>query len=178
MARADREKLGQVVEVDETYIGGLEEGKQGRGAEKKSLVVLAVELTSDHKRMGRIRIAVIPDASSSSLIPFINQNVVPDSLVVTDGWKGYLPLRNEKFRHDIKIMKKDKDLLPHVHLVLSLIKRWSLGTFQGSINHNYLNYYLDEFVFRFNRRTSSSCGKLFRRLMEQAVNTPPVTRKE
>jgi transposase-like protein/Zn ribbon nucleic-acid-binding protein len=178
MVRAEREKLGSIVEVDESFIGGLEEDKPGRGAEKKSLVIVAVELSPNLKIIGRIRLAVIPDASSSSIIPFIQKNVESGSTVITDGWKSYLPLQKCGFNHTVKVMKKDDDMLPHVHLVISLLKRWILGTFQGSMYHKNLDYYLDEYVFRFNRRKSKSRGKLFRRLMEQAVITPPLTRKE
>jgi transposase-like protein/Zn ribbon nucleic-acid-binding protein len=178
MVRAERERLGPVVEVDESFIGGLEEGKPGRGAETKTLIVVGVELGPDFKRMGRIRMQIIPNAESDSLLPFISKNVEPGSTVVTDGWSGYLPLRNEPYKHVVKPMKEDKNALPHVHLVFSLLKRWILGTFQGATSPRYLRWYLDEFVFRFNRRKSSSRGKLFSRLVEQAVVTPPVTRKE
>jgi transposase-like protein len=139
---------------------------------------VAFELSPDSRKIGRIRLAVIPDASGSSLIPFIRKNVEPGSTVITDGWSGYLALQNAGYNYIVKITKKDDVMLPHVHLVFSLLKRWVLGTFQGSINHNYLEFYLDEYVFRFNRRKSTSRGKLFRRLMEQAVRTPPITRKE
>jgi transposase-like protein len=178
MIRAEREMPGPVVEVDETYIGGEEKGKKGRGAEKKSLVVAAVELSADRKRLGRTRLAKIPDASSNSLLPFTIENVAPGSTVVTDGWSGYAPLSKVMFKHEVNIMADDKELLPHVHRIFGLVKRWFLGTFQGGIQHKYLDYYLDEYVFRFNRRKSRSRGKLFMRLIEQAVITPPITRKD
>jgi transposase-like protein len=178
MVRAEREKLAPIVEVDESFIGGPEEGKPGRGADKKSQVIVAVELSPDSRKIGHIRLAVLPDASGSSLIPFIRKNVEPGSTVITDGWSGYLGLQNAGYNHIVKTTKKDDVMLPHVHLVFYLLKRWILGTFQGSINHNYLKFYLDEYVFRFNRRKSTSRGKLFRRLMEQAVRTSPITRIE
>jgi hypothetical protein len=84
----------------------------------------------------------------------------------------------EGYIHEVKVMKSDEDLLPHIHRVFSLLKRWLLGTYQGGVKKNYLEYYLDEYVFRFNRRKSGSRGKLFKRLFEQAVITPPITRKE
>jgi transposase-like protein len=151
MVRADREKLRPVVEVDESFLGGLEEGKPGRGAEKKSLILLAVELSPDQQKVGRIRCSVVPDASSESLIPFIKDNVELDSTVVTDGWSGYHPLINEKYNHIVQCPKAGQESLPHVHLVISLMKRWVSGTFQGGVQKKYLEYYLDEFVFRFNR---------------------------
>jgi transposase-like protein len=178
MVRADRERLGPVVEVDESYIGTAEEGIPGRGAEKKTLIAVAVELSEDEKMLGRIRLATIPNASSDSLIPFVKKYSVPGATILTDGWSGYLPLKQESFKHEIRKMRSDEDTLPHVHLVFSLLKRWILGTFQGSVSPHKLEYYLDEFVFRFNRRKSQSRGSLFRRLMEQTVVTPPVTRKE
>jgi transposase-like protein len=177
MVRSEREKLKGTVEVDEAYVGGHEEGRLGRGAAKKSLVAVAVELT-DGNIIGRIRMAVINDATAVTLHDFIDYNVEPGSEVVTDGWKGYSGLEFKGFSHSVKPMKKDKEALPHVHLVISLAKRWLLGTFQGAVSHRYLDYYLDEYVFRFNRRKSRSRGKLFRRLMEQAVVTSPVTRDE
>jgi hypothetical protein len=95
MVRAEREKLGPVVEVDESYVGGPEIGKPGRGAEQKTLIAVAVELSEDQKKIGRIRLAAIPDANSDSLITFIRQNAEEGSLVLTDGWLSYQPLRHE-----------------------------------------------------------------------------------
>jgi transposase-like protein len=178
MVRAEREKLGPVVEVDESFFGGLEEGTPGRGAKKKVLIVGAVELSANNKRVGRIRLSIIPDASSSSLIAFIKKNVEPGSTVVTDGWSGYHPLKGEKFTHIVDAIKPGQEMLPNVHRVFSLFKRLILGTFQGAASSKYIAYYLDEYVFRFNRRKSSNRGKLFRRLMEQAVITAPITRMD
>jgi transposase-like protein len=135
-------------------------------------------LKRESLELGRIRLALIPDASSDSLIPFVKKNVVPGSTVITDGWKGYSPLTNEGFIHIDKPMKSGEDMLSHVHLSFSLLKRWLIGTFQGRVQHKYLEFYLDEFVFRLNRRKSHSLGKLFRRLIEQSVLTPPITRKK
>jgi len=180
MVRTDREKLSGIVEVDETYIGGEEtgEGKQGRGAEAKSLVVVATECIG--KKIGRVRFKIIPDASSESLIAFIEENVQPQTTVITDGWSGYVSLSKRKdYNHIPKVIdgsgKQAHELLPHVHLVDSLVKRWINGTHQGRISIKHLEYYLDEFAFRFNRKVSTHRGKLFYRLMQQAVNTLPVT---
>jgi hypothetical protein len=98
--------------------------------------------------------------------------------VLIDGWKGYSSLEKDGFKHIINQKNTINGMLLHFHTVISLIKRWLLGTYQGAINHNYLGYYLDEYAFRFNRRKSKSRGNLFRRLVEQAVVTPPLTRKE
>ena len=141
------------------------------------MVVVAVELP-DGKRIGRVRMKVIENAKKSTLMPFVRENVEPGSEVITDGWKGYSSLPEEGFTHTVKVMKRDKNALPHVHLIISLLKRWLLGTYQGAVSDRYLDYYLDEYVFRFNRRTSKSRSKLFRRLMEQAVAMGPTTRVE
>jgi transposase-like protein len=178
MVRIDREKLGPTVEVDEFFVGGLEAGKPGRGSKKKALIVLAVEMSDDKKRLGRVRFEVIPDAKSATLIPFIERCVEPGSTIITDGWAAYSSLKNNGYTHKIESVRLGTDALPNAHRVISLLKRWMLGTFQGSISPKYLAYYLDEFAFRFNRRKSSSRGKLFQRLAEQAVASPPVKRKE
>ena len=180
MVRTGRENLSGIVEVDETYIDGEEtgDGKQGRGAETKSLVLVATECIG--KKIGRVRFKIIPDASSESLIAFIEENVKPQSTVITDGWSGYASLSKRKdYNHLPKVIygsgKQAHELLPHVHLVDSLVKRCINGTHQGRISTKHLEYYLDEFAFRFNRKVSNHRGKLFYRLMQQAVNTLPVT---
>ena len=178
MVRAGREFLGPVVEVDEFYIGGVEKGIPGHGAEKKSLIALAIDLSTNRKTVGRSRMERIEDASAASLIPFVARNVEPGATVMTDGWSGYNSLNKEGFKHVVWTPKRGEEAMPHVHTVISLVKRWILGTFQGSVSHRHLEYYLSEYVFRFNRRKSKSRGKLFRRLVEQAVVTPPITRAE
>jgi hypothetical protein len=130
MVRTGRGKLSGTVEVDETYIGGNENG----------------------------------------------------STVITDGWPGYTPLRENKgYEHIEKVIsgsgKQAHELLPHVHMVDSLVKQWIKGTHQGEISPKHLEYYLDEFAFRFNQKLSTHRGKLFYRLMQQAVTAPPVTYK-
>ena len=183
MVRPERDLLSGIVEVDETFIGGVEAGSgtQGRGADTKVLVVVATECIG--KRIGRVRFKCIENASSESLIPFIEENVEQGSTIITDGWTGYSSLtKSDKYKHEIKVVsgsgKKAHELLPHVHLVDSLVKRWINGTHQGSISPKYLSYYLDEFAFRFNRKMSTYRGKLFYRLMQQAVDTSPQPFKE
>jgi transposase-like protein len=164
------------VEVDEGYIGGPEEGLPGRLNWEKTLVVIAAQ--EDGKGIGRIRMRQIPDASAESLIPFVRDSVAPGSIVHTDGWLGYLPLKSNGFPHQITYLKDNKktasEQLPRVHLVISQLKRWLLGTHQGAVSHKHLDYYLDEFTFRFNRRRSKSRGKLFYRLAQQAVAIDPL----
>ena len=171
------------VEVDETYIGGEEigSGKQGRGAEDKSLVVVATECIG--RQIGRVRFKIIPEASKEFLLPFIKENVECGSTIITDGWSGYASLSQSKeYEHKEKVIsgsgKQAHELLPHVHLVDSLVKRWINGTHQGKISQKHLEYYLDEYAFRFNRKLSTHRGKLFYRLMQQAVTNLPMTYDE
>lgn len=175
MVRLDRDNLNGTVEVDETYIGGERSGKRGRGAENKTLIVIAVEDKSNgedenSKGIGRIRLMRVPDASAESLIGFISTHVQPGACIRTDGWTGYEPLSKKGYQHDVVGSKE----LNIAHLVTSLLKRWLLGTYQGAVKPQQLDYYLDEYTFRFNRRTSASRGKLFYRLVQQAVVTEPV----
>ena len=175
MIRPERDKLKGAVEVDETVIGGVHPGKRGRGASGKTLVVVAVECLG--KKCGRVRFQCIPDASALNLLPFISNFIEPGSKIITDGWTGYNDVGKSDYTHETRVIKgSDKqahDLLPHVHLVDSLLKRWINGTHQGNIDPYHLPFYLDEFAFRFNRRLSSHRGKLFFRLIQQALTTAP-----
>jgi len=166
MVRPGRDRLMGTVEVDETYIGGKHPGKRGRGAEGKSLVIIAVE--DKGNRLGRIRLHKVKNASAQSLIPAIKECVEPNSEVRTDGWSGYIGLPSANV---------GENLLPLTNRVAALLKRWLQGTHQGSPRFYYLDYYLDEFVFRFIRRTSPWRRKLFYRLIQQAVNIEPVKGK-
>jgi transposase-like protein len=179
MVRPDRDRLTGRVEVDETYVGGLEEGVRGRHTEAKALIVVAAQ--EDGPGIGRIRMRRIADASAESLIPFVQDFVDRGSIVHTDGWLGYLPLEDKGYDHQVTFLKgKEKtpsELMPRVHRVISLLKRWLMGTHQGGVSLEHLDYYLDEFTFRFNRRKSRSRGKLFFRLLQQAVAIDPVPYK-
>ncbi len=175
MVRPGRDRLSGRVEVDETYVGGGEEGVVGRDLRGKALVVIAAQ--EDGAGIGRIRMRRVGDASSASLLPFIAEAVEPGSVVHTDGWEGYAGLQSKGYRHEVTLLKRRRQaavqLLPRVHRVASLLKRWLLGTHQGAVSHDHLDYYLDEFTFRFNRRTSASRTKLFYRLLQQAVAIGP-----
>lgn len=177
MVRSGRDRLAGIVEMDETMIGGLHEGRLGRGDARKALVLVAAEKTEDG--IGRVRLAVIPDASGATLSKLTLQMVDPGSTIQTDGWRGYNVLSSNGYIHKPCVHKNapDKDATPTAHLVASLLKRWLLGTHQGAVSHEHLPYYLDEFTFRFNRRTSRSRGKLFYRLFEQALQSDPVSAK-
>jgi len=175
MVRPGRDRLTGTVEVDETYLGGLEEGVRGRQTEKRALIAVAVEEVGES--IGRIRMRRIPDASADSLQAFVEGAVEPGSLLHTDGFLSYDRLEKHGYRHRITFLKGRKEsaseLLPHVHRVVALLKRWLLGTHQGAVTRAHLDYYLDEFTFRFNRRTSRHRGKLFYRLVQQAVAVNP-----
>jgi transposase-like protein len=165
------------VEIDECYVGGLEEGLRGRLNLDKALVVVAAQ--EDGPGIGRIRMRQIWNASAESLIPFVQDSVTPGSVIHTDGWLGYAPLQSQGYEHEITFLKGKKktasQLLPRVHRVISLLKRWLIGTHQGAVSQKHLDCYLDEFTFRFNRRRSRNRGKLFFRLAQQAVAVDPVS---
>jgi transposase-like protein len=171
MVRPHRDRIGGRVEVDETYIGGVQAGEGRRHLGNKALVAIAAQI--DRKGIGRIRLRRVDDASESSLRPFVEDAVEQGSVVITDGWQGYEWLQANGYRHKVRAIagsgKTASTQLPRVHRVASLLKRWLLGTHQGGISRDQLEYYLDEFTFRFNRRTSKSRGKLFYRLLQQAV---------
>lgn len=174
MVRPGRDRLAGVVEIDETYIGGPRSGKRGRGAVGKGLVLVMVQ--ESPQGLGRIGLARVPDASGASLEAAIEQAVEPGSRVRTDDWRGYRGLTPLGYEHIVVRSEAavGENLLPLANRVASLLKRWLLGTHQAAVRPTHLDYYLDEFRFRFNRRTSRSRGLLFYRLMEQAVALQPV----
>jgi transposase-like protein len=172
-----RTLLSGTVEIDECFIGGYEAMRPGRGAEKKALVIVAIELKSGHK-LGRARMGIIESASSENLLNYIKANIEPGSHIVTDGWSGYSPVKSNGYSHEVQKLRKGREELTHVHLLISLLKRWILGTHQGAVSHVQLEYYLEEFVFRFNRRKSKNRNLLFLRLLQSAVQTTPTLRTQ
>jgi transposase-like protein len=180
MVRPGRERLSGIVEVDETYVGG-EDSKGGSWVDQKAIVVIAAE--EKGPRIGRIRMATAPRRSRSHLHHFVREVIEVGSVVHTDGFHAYRGLESMGYKHQqtVLLQQKSKDaattLMPRVHRVASLLKRWLLGTHQGAVSAEHLDYYLDEFTFRFNRRTSLSRGKLFYRLLQQAVEIAPTTYK-
>jgi transposase-like protein len=181
LVRPGRDRLAGTVEVDETYIGGEEPGlRGGRAKGKKVLTGIAVEV-HEPKGLGRCRMAPLADASLPSLHDFVIDHVEPGSTVITDGWAGYRGLERLGYVHDRRSQRAARvrgddpgELLPAVHRVASLAKRWLLGTHQGSGDDAHLPAYLNEFVFRFNRRRSHSRGLVFYRVLELAVAHDPV----
>jgi transposase-like protein len=181
LVRPGRDLLSGTVEVDETFIGGEEPGlRGGRARGRKSLVGVAVEIM-EPKGMGRCRMAILENASAATLRPFITGRVEPGARIITDAWQGYHGLDGLGYRHERRSQRAARargedpgELLPAVHRVASLAKRWLLGTHQGSVDPAHLASYLDEFVFRFNRRRSASRGLVFYRLLELAAAHDPV----
>ena len=181
LVRPGRERLSGLVEVDETFIGGEEPGLAGgRAKGKKSLVVVAVEV-HEPKGFGRCRMQIVLDASAASLNAFVKEHIEPGATVITDGWQGYAEIeslgyhRERRSQRAVRLAGGDPHgLLPGVHRIASLAKRWLLGTHQGSVDKAHLQSYLDEFTFRFNRRRSRSRGLVFHRVLELAVAHQPV----
>lgn len=176
LVRPGRDRLSGVVEVDEIFIGGERSGKRGRGAAGKSLVVIAAEKAHQGHGIGRIRLQRVLNAAGESLEPAVQTMIEPGAQVHTDSWRGYNGLTALRYHH--KVIRPNPDLgdnlLPLANRVASLLKRWLLGTHQGAVQSSHLDYYLDEYTFRFNRRTSKSRGLLFYRLITQAVHLGPV----
>jgi len=182
MVRPERAPLSARVEADETYVGGPRPGTPGRGAGGKITVAGAVESgrgQAKGRRLGRLRLAVVDDVSARSLQGFLGQNVARPATVATDGWSGYAGLAAKGYAHeplDLAASWGDAALrLPAIHLVFGLAKRWLLGTHHGAVGKKHLPAYLDEFVFRFNRRTAKTLSHRFARVIQQAVLTPPTT---
>jgi len=186
MVRPQREKLAGTVEVDEAYLPlsrgpGVKVKRVSSKAHNNShLVVIAVAVeVHDPKGFGRIRIHRVQGPTIDALIPFVRENVMPGATIRTDGSAIYGPLKHDGFGHE-PFVQLGTDIpahvsLPGVHRVISLLKRWLLGTHQGAVDPKHVDYYLDEFAFRFNRRSSRSRGMLFYRLLQQSAATTPAT---
>ena len=176
MIRTGRERLTGRVEVDEAYVGGQKEGARGRGAEGKTAVLVAVEGEAK-KKLGRVRFRCVEAIDRESVELFVGDYVEPGAMVVTDGLSVYESLKAAGFDHHPHVIatggETARSELDHVHLVISLLKRWLGGTHQGAVTPAHLQAYLDEFAFRFNRRLSQHRGNLCYRLMQQAVTVRP-----
>jgi transposase-like protein len=178
MVRPGRDMLSGHIEVDETYVGGEEEGVRGRKTETKSIVVIAIEVHSP-KGFGRVRLRQVPEVTGPSLVGFVKDVVTVGSIVSTDGWAAYNGMSAHGYNHERRVQSASGNpahvVLPGPHRIASLLKRWLLGTHQGAVRYEHLDYYLDEYTFRFNRRSSKARGLLFHRLVEQAVQIKPTT---
>jgi len=170
-SQEDREPLSGLVEIDETYVGGQDLGNnhRGRSLASKSCVVIACECKRG-KSMGRVRMGRLTDSSRTSLEPWIQRHIEKGSAIHTDGHQGYANLKNLGYRHKVTVMSRSPYpahvVFPRVHTIASLTKRWVLGTHHGGVHPQYLDPYLDEFVFRFNRRHSWSRGLVFYRVLQ------------
>lgn len=182
-----RRRLRGVVEVDETFIGGFEPGRDGRARGAKVLTGIAVEVFAP-RGLGRCRLTVLPDASRASLERFVQQTIEPGSTVRTDGWRGYLHVAKLGYEHEVvnqsALRRELQDsfdpthVLAGTHRVASLVKRWLLGTHQGAVSEEHIERYFDEFTFRFNRRHAKQKGFLFYRLLQLAVRREPITNRD
>jgi transposase-like protein len=174
MVRPGRNQLVGEIEVDETFIGA--DLRPGRSPHGKAIVAIAVEMRP-RGTCGRVRLTRIPNTSASALTDFISAAATPGSVIYTDAWQGYRGLDVAGFVHQPTSIAASGDpahvVMPRVHRIASLLKRWQLGTHQGAVRPHQLDFYLDEFSFRFNRRRSQHVGLLFHRLLEQAVQMPP-----
>jgi transposase-like protein len=172
MARPGRDRLSGTVEVDETYWGAEESGLIGRLSVNKAIIAVAVE--EDGRKIGRVRLQTIQNLTRTALHGFIDASVEPGSAVRTDGFRSYLGLDSYVHERHVQTEQPENEhVLPRVHRVIGLLKRWLMGTHQGAVSAEHLDAYLNEFTFRFNRRTSASRGKLFYRLVQQAVQIEP-----
>lgn len=155
MVNPRRDPLQGVIEVDEAFVGGRRRKEPGGRGVSKPVVVVAVENRGDHT--GRIRLEIVPDASSRSLHAFIRKHIAPGAKVNTDAWQGYRGLAALGYRHDPQVQGDETRagmILPWVHRVISNLKTWLKGTHHGRVDREHLQAYLDEFTFRYNRRLS------------------------
>ena len=181
MVRPGRDKLSGEIELDETYVGGPEPGKRGRGTHGKAIVAIAVETHPSRRgqrALGRVRMAQVADLKERTLTDFVRDIAEAGAVLRTDALKSYNGLAAAGFNHLVTNISDSGDpghvVMPGVHRVASLLKRWLLGTHQGSVRPQHLDYYLDEFTFRFNRRNATKRGLLFY-LLEQALTATPTT---
>lgn len=178
MIQVERSHLQGELEVDEAFIGGVRSGKRGRGAEDKQLIVIAAECSGE-KRVGRIRVQRIPNASADVLEAFVIANISEGATIHTDGWPSYNGLRSLGYKHvpSPSYSVHPDELLPRINIVTSLLKRWILGTLHGRLDPKHMDHYFEEFTFRFNRRTSAARGLLFQRVIENSVKIKPTPYK-
>lgn len=174
MVRPGREMLSGIVELDQIYLGGRSTGKPG-GLSDKVAVTVAVERAGSH-RLGRVRFQIPQRGNSNEQIDFAQAVIEAGATIRTDGLYLFRKLGDLGYTHEYVngyLAEDITQVLPGVHRVASLLKRWIAGTLHHHVSHEHLAYYLDEYAFRFNRRNSRARGMLFYRLLQQAVNTDP-----
>lgn len=174
MVRPNRELLGGRIELDETFVGGVKRGTSS--STTKAAVAIAAEIRGDGT--GRIRLKRLPRNIEPCVVDFVQANIAAGSEILTDGANNYRRLRLYGYKHTgTSLIAKGREasnaVIPRVHRVASLLKRWLLGAHQGRVSTEQLDHYLAEFAFRFNRRASPQRGMLFYRLLQQAVVQKP-----
>ncbi len=191
MSSAGHDRLRGNVELDETFVGGVAKGAGSGGSQSpnsnKTTVIIAAERASE-TTIGRIRMTRSYNATVLCTAEFIRKNIEPGAVLFTDGWPTYAPalklLALDGLFYDLRptdvvnATGEAHDHLFAVHRAASLLKRWILGTYHGSVSEHQFAHYLDEFVFRFNRRSSSNRGLLFWRLIGELLSAPPILREE
>jgi ISXO2-like transposase domain len=174
MVAPERELLKDEVEVDEFFLGGEEEGlKGGRQRGKKALVGVAIEVRGTGS--GRLRLQVLKDASAESLDALVTSTTAPGAVVHSDGWGGYWGLSKLGYEHrprKNKQVEPGQELLPRAHRAVSNLKAWMHGTHRG-VGDPHLQVYLDEYVFRHNRRHTPMAA--FQTLLGLGARHPPTT---
>ena len=176
MVAPGRELLKDEVEVDEFFLGRLEEGQRGgRQRGEKALCGVAVEVRGGGT--GRLRLAVLADASQKSLGDFVKQTTALGTIVHTDGWSGYAGLAKAGYDHRPRSQRAEpgEKLLPRAHRAVSNLKAWMHGTHRG-VSNEHLPVYLDEYVFRHNRRRTPMAG--FQTLLGLGARHEPITYKD
>jgi transposase-like protein len=171
MVDPGREPLAGLVEVDETSLPFRAKGepaRPGRSHDGKLLVAGAVEIRGEGP--GRVRLVAIEDYSAATLTTFVAGNVASGGTVVSDGWSGYKRLKDVKHEPTVVGDTPAHLVLPWIHRVFANAKRWALGVYHG-LRPDHLQAYLDEFVFRFNRRRTPAAA--FERLLGLAVALQP-----
>jgi ISXO2 transposase-like protein len=179
MVRPDRDLLGGVVELDQSFVGGRAAGKRGPSSDKAPITI-AVE-RDERGRLGRVRLELADKPGGLDMVEFACEVVTPGTTIRTDGARMFTRLVDRGYLHESTPGYTAADLdavMPGPHLVSSLFKRWTAGTLHYRVSPQHLPYYLDEFTFRFNRRKSKARGMLFYRLLQQAVDTDPHPLKE
>jgi transposase-like protein len=159
MVNTAREPLRGEVEVDDTWVGGEQAGLRGSRQLKNrraALVLVAVEKRG--RASGRARMSVIPDFKASTITRFLIQNVAPGSTIYTDGLKSFAGLADVGFKHVARnqplrseLRKGVKSVVPVADRAIGNLQQWLIGTYHG-VSKAQLQVYLDEFVFRHNRR--------------------------
>lgn len=176
MLSSGKYPLTGIVEVDETYLDGSRHGNPGRGADNKALIAVAVERKD--RNMGRAYLQPVQRATREELGLFVRGKIMPKSTLKTDGLASYKHLQGD-YVHDPKSLKEPEDsvrFLPKVHIVITNLKCWLLGTYNRYPAENHLKRYLNEFEFRFNRRWNHK--KIFDKLLTRCVESTYITYAE